>query len=492
MPDPAGNRLRWLLAGLGVGVFAWVALAVPARATYGGRTTADEPQYLLSALSLAEDLDLDISDELRDERWRDFHEGELPRQTEPTADGREISPHDPLLPAYLAVPMALGGWAGAKLALAALAGLLAAAVAWVAVRRFAVAPALAVGTTAAFALAAPLAPYGVQVYPELPAALAVTVAVAALTGTLGRRELLVLVLAVVALPWLAVKYAPVAVALVAVAAVRLWRDDRRRTLVGLGGAFALAGVVFLAVHRLVYGGWTVYAAGDHFTETGEVSVMGTDPDYLGRSQRLIGLLADRSFGLVLWAPVFLFAVVALGALARRRPPGWPALVAPLAAGWATATWIALTMHGWWWPGRQVVVVVPLLVVATAWWLDRHRGAIGAFAVAAVVGALTWAWLLVEVLRERLRLIIDFEATTGPWVRAARLVLPDLRVPGTRTWALAAVWGVVLVGLLGLGWWSERRSAGGGGRRAQHEDAGAGEAAETDVAALDLHREGAVG
>ncbi len=492
MPGAGGTRLRWWLLALGVATFAWVALAVPARATYGGRTSADEPQYLLSALSLAEDLDLDISDELRDERWRDFHEAELPRQTEPNADGREISPHDPLLPAFLAVPMALGGWAGAKLALAALAGVLAAVVAWVAVRRFGVSPGMAVGVTAAFSLAAPLAPYGVQVYPELPAALAVAVAVAALTGTLGRRDLLVLVVAVVALPWLAVKYAPVAVALVAVAALRLWRDDRRRTLAALGAAFALAGAAFLAVHRLVYGGWTVYAAGDQFTETGEAGVIGTDPDYLGRTQRLIGLLVDRSFGLVTWAPVLLFAVVALGALARRRPPGWVALAAPLAAGWATATWVALTMHGWWWPGRQVVVVVPLLVVATAWWLERHRGAVAAFAVAGVVGVLTWGWLLVEVRREQLRLIIDFDATTGPWVRAVRLGLPDFRQYGTRTWALAAAWAVVLVGLLVLGWWGERRSAGGGGRRAQHEDAGAGEAAEADVAALDLHREGAVG
>ena len=487
-----GTRLRWWLLALGVGTFAWVALAVPARATYGGRTTADEPQYLLSALSLGEDLDLDISDELRAERWRDFHEAELPRQTEPNADGREISPHDPLLPAYLAVPMSLGGWVGAKLALAAVAGVLAAATAWVAVRRFGVAPVAALGVTAAFALASPLAPYGVQVYPELPAALAVTVAVAALTGTLRGRGQVALVLAVVALPWLAVKYAPVAVALVAVGAVRLWREGRRRPLVVLAGAFAAAGAAFLVMHRLVYGGWTVYAAGDQFTETGEVSVIGTHPDYVGRSQRLIGLLVDRSFGLATWAPVFLFTVVALGALVRRRPPGWTALVAPLAAGWATATWVALTMHGWWWPGRQVVVVVPLLVVTTAWWLDRHRGAVTAFVVAAVLGVASWAWVLAEVLLERLRLVIDVDATTGPWLRAWRLVLPDFRQYGVRTWSLAVVWALVLVALLALGWRGERGSAGRGGGGAQDEDAGAGEAAEAHVAALDLDREGAVG
>ena len=486
-------RLRWWLAALALGVTAWTAIAVPARATYGGRTTADEPQYLLSAISLGEDLDLDISDELRDERWRDFHTAELPVQTEPNADGRAVSPHDPLLPALLAVPVLLGGWAGAKLALAALAGLLAAAMAWVAVRRFGVSPGVALGVAAAFGVASPLAAYGVQVYPELPAAFAVTVAVAALTGSFGRRGALVFALAVVALPWLAVKYVPVAAVLVALALFHLWRTDRRRQAGILTGGLAVAGLAFAGFHRLVYGGWTVYASGDHFSETGEVSVIGVDPNYVGRSQRLLGLLVDRSFGLVAWTPVFLFALVALGALARRRPPGWTALLLPALAGWATATWVALTMHGWWWPGRQVVVVVPLLVVTTAWWLDRHRRAVAPFAIAAVLGALSWAWVVVEVLQRRLRLIIDFDATRDPWVRGLRLVLPDFREPGVRTATLAVLWGVVLVGLLVLGWWSERASGrGAGGRRGQHEDAGAGEAAEADVAAVDLHREGAVG
>src|SRR3954468_22166582 len=122
------------------------------RATHGGRTTADEPQYLLSATSLAEDLDLDISDELRAERWRAWHEAELPQQTKPLLDGRRVSPHDPLLPALLAGPVAVGGWVGAKLAMAAMAGLLAAATLWVAVRRLGVGLGPAVLAVGGFAL----------------------------------------------------------------------------------------------------------------------------------------------------------------------------------------------------------------------------------------------------------------------------------------------------------------------------------------------------
>ena len=52
----------WLtLVLVGVGVTCWVAPGIAAPASLGGRVTADEPQYLLTALSLGEDFNLDIS-----------------------------------------------------------------------------------------------------------------------------------------------------------------------------------------------------------------------------------------------------------------------------------------------------------------------------------------------------------------------------------------------------------------------------------------------
>ena len=68
-----------------------------------------------------------------------------------------------------------------------------------------------------------------------------------------------------------------------------------------------------------YGGWTVYATGDHFAETGEFSVVGTEVDLLGRARRLVGLLVDRDFGLAAWSPVWLLAPFGLGLLVRERP-----------------------------------------------------------------------------------------------------------------------------------------------------------------------------
>lgn len=443
-------RLGPVLGVLGVAVALWCAAAVPVRATYGARTTADEPQYLLSAISLAQDHDLDIHDELTAQRYRAFHEPALPQQTKLLPGGHEVSPHDPLLPLLLAAPVALGGWVGAKLALAAMAGALAAAMAWVAVRRFGVSVPLAVGVVGAFSAAAPLSAYGTQVYPELPAALAVTAAIGAVTGPFGRRGITAFTAAVIALPWLSIKYAPVVIALVAVAVWTLEaRGDRRRSLVMLG-ALAVAGVAYVAFHRVVYHGWTAYAAGDHFAG-GELQVIGSSPNYPGRTRRLFGLLVDRGFGLAAWAPVYLLAVPALAALARRRPPGTAVLALPLAAGWLNATFVALTMHGWWWPGRQVVVVLPAAVLAVAWWVQRTPAARPWFALAAVASLVLWAWVVVDGLRHRLALIIDFERTTDPLYQAWRHVLPDHRLATPASIPLDVLWLAVIAALAVAGW-----------------------------------------
>jgi hypothetical protein len=436
-----------LAAGLGAGV----------RTTFGGQAAVDEPQYLLTALSLWEDHSLDISDELAERRWLDFHDAELPVQTQVLDGGRQVSPHDPLLPLLLAAPMGLGGWVAAKLTLALLAGGVAALTVWVAVRRFGVRPWLAGAGTAVVAASPPLAVYGQQVYPELPAAGAVLVAVAAATGSLGRRGIALVGGAVVALPWLSVKYAPVAAVLAALVLWRLARAGRpggRRAAVSLAGGLGAAGVLYLALHQLWWGGLTVYASGDHFVPTGEASVMGVDPDYVGRSLRLVALLVDRAYGLAAWAPVWLLAVVALAALARRRPAGWAMLALPALTGWAMATWAALTMHGFWWPGRQVVVVLPLLVVVLLWWADRVAGHLGraAAALLGLVGLAATAALLVDGWARDITWVSGFELVDDPLYSWARVLLPDYRGDlAAGDWVRHGAWIAVLAALALVGW-----------------------------------------
>jgi hypothetical protein len=427
------------------------ALGVPARATYGARTTADEPQYLLTALSLAEDGDLDISDELAARRWRPFHEAALPEQTRLLAGGRRISPHDPLLPVLLAPAVVVGGWIGAKLTLVLLAGVTAALLVWTAVRRLGVRASVAAMVVAVLSASVPLAPYGSQIYPELPAALTVTAGLGALLAPLRRASVAVVVAVCCALPWLGIKFAPVAMALATVAVVRLVRDRRVALAGALVAALAVAAIVYVVVHQVVWTGWTVYASADHFAGSGEAGVIGFAPDYWGRSVRLAGLLTERSFGIAAWQPAWLLAVPALAAMVRERPAHWPALGLVLIAGWLNATFVALTMAGWWFPGRQIVVVLPAAVLATAWWLDGHRRARPVFALAGGVGIISWVVLTMEVATGRLTLIVDFFATANPLFRAWRRLLPDFMEVTTITWWWHAVWLVLLIILAALGW-----------------------------------------
>ncbi|HEX2498043.1 MAG TPA: hypothetical protein VHO00_04535 [Actinomycetes bacterium] len=459
------------------------AAGIGVRATFGAHVAVDEVQYLLSALSVAEDGNLDISDEWAEQRWADFADTEPPVQTDVLSGGRELSPHDPLLPVLLALPMGALGWVGAKLALALLAGLLAASTLWLAVRRFAIPLPLATVGVGLASASAPLAVYGQQVYPELAAALAVVLAVAALTApSSSRGPMLLLGAAVTVLPWLSVKYVPVAASLAVLAGYRWWRTGHRRAVGWLSVGLLLMGATYLAVHRAVWGGWTVYASGDHFRESGEFGVIGFHPSYVGRALRLVGLLADRGYGLVPWQPGWLLLGPALGAavglawLARpgrtTEPPdhadavdrtaaaasGWHTAVLawPLLAGWLVATFVAVTMSGFWWPGRQLVVVLPLALLVILRWLAgvgpaARRVALGL----GVLGVWSYACLLVDGYQREITWVSGFQRVDDPVYALLRPLLPDY---GGQFWLRHVLWLIALAVLAWAGWRAATRRA----------------------------------
>ena len=298
-------------------------------------------------------------------------------------------------------------------------------------------------------------------YPELPAALAVMAAVAAATAPLSRKSAAVFVGAVVVLPWLAVKYVPVAAVLVVVALWR-WRHqlDRtnRRWLAAVVAALAFAGAAYLIMHRWLYGGWTSYAAGGYFGANGELSVLvpsrttPVDPAVSPASSSTTA--SDWRCGCRPGCSCRLPSAV----LWRRRPSGAGLLLLPLGAGWFVAAFVALTMHGWWWPGRQVVVVLPLAVVAVAVAVDAVPAARWVFVPVAVLGVTTWGWTTIEAITRRHVLVVDFERTGNPWIQAWRLVLPDGRSQSPADAALLAAWTVAIAALGWAGWRYLRTSA----------------------------------
>lgn len=507
--------MAWSLLFVWVVVTLAAAVGVPGRATDVRQTSGDEPHYLVTAISLAQGGDLDVADEYADGRYRPFHAPDLSPQGSRGDDGRIVEPHDPLLPTLLALPVALGDWAAAKGALAVIAGLTAAVTAWTMVKRFGVRLWVAAGTASVFGASAPLAVYGQQIYPEIPAALAVVVVVAALTQAVPRRlvgagtghhgfasstrresaaagdhahhgrhpdlgtrslghrrstdgvspaSLVAAGLGIVTLPWLSVKYVPLAAILAGLVLWPTWRGGQRREAFGFVVALTLAGVAYLGLHVAWYGGPTVYAAGQFFqAHGGQSSVFGVAPDWLGRSTRLLGLLVDREFGIAAWQPAWLLAVPALAGLARRRPAGWTALAGPIAVAWLAATFVAATMHGWWFPGRQVVVGLPLVTVAVGWWIDGaptgrqvSRGRLIALGALGVFGVVTYVWLVAETWSGASNWIVDFAATSNPWYRIWRLALPNYRLLTVGTWIRHTIW-IAVLATLGVWAWRNARS-----------------------------------
>ena len=131
----------------------------------------------------------------------------------------------------------------------------AAATLWLAARRFAVPVGAGSVVVGAFYGAPPLTAYATQVYPEMPAALCVALGLAAITGPLRCTGRALALVSIVALPWLSVKFVPVAAVIAVVLSIRLWPDRRRQLALDLL-ILAVAATAYVVFHRNVYGGWT--------------------------------------------------------------------------------------------------------------------------------------------------------------------------------------------------------------------------------------------
>jgi len=194
----------------------------------------------------------------------------------------------------------------------------------------------------------PIAPYALLIFPELPAALALTYAIRRLSAPCNRGwQWLSTGGAVAFLPWLHQRFVPVAAVL---GAVLLWRYWRSRDA---SVAVACVIVTIGATSLLNYNWWLydspMQNVADH---AGFSSTAGT-------INGLVGLLLDAQWGLVINAPVFLVAIVAL--------PRWLQVDrdrALLAIAVVTPYLVLVGAYRVWWgewgpAARYLVPVVPL-------------------------------------------------------------------------------------------------------------------------------------
>lgn len=396
--------------------------------------SGDEPHYLLMAQSLWREGDLDLRDNYAREDWREFRGGPTePHYAAPRKDGRPFPGHAPGLPFILAPVYAFGG----RLACAILLGAMVAGVGAIAFH-IAVLEGLSTGSALVAGLLAagpPLAAYGLHIYSEAASTLALFAAYALLRfGAGGVAPALAAALAC-ALPFLHPRMALGSIA-IALAAF-LYRD--RVSL----RAFA----VVTALGVAAYGGFWMTIFGVP-TALGAYGGVPEDAAF-NPLQALLGLLIDRAYGLLPYAPVFLalFLLKAprgTSAADLRRDRVELAMV--------LAVLLPALLWRMWWGGQSppARLIAPMTPFLALWVARRFEASLQPMVRRAIVAAMAWSWalfLFAALQPGRLLFINKRVRPTRMWDALWPPVdglLPDLARPEWSDWTIAAGWLAILL------------------------------------------------
>ncbi len=319
-------RIAWLTRRSARVHTALIWLAAAGAATAGAAQlthtslfpSGDEPHYLVLAQSLWRDGDLRIENNHTRGDYHDYFARDLePHFLTRGADGEIYSVHPVGMPVLVAPVLAAGGYTLVVAFFIALAAT-AATVAWRWTVATTGAPGPATLAWAAIVFSAPFLINAFTIYPEVPAALVVALAVSlVLRPTPDRRPWHDVAVSVLAglLPWLSTKYAPMSAAIIAVAWARVWwpmhaseRPDRSvASLVRLGGPF---GVILAGWFAFFYAYWGTPWPGAPYGRMVQTKLGNT---IFG----VPGLLFDQEYGLLAYAPAYVLAGFGLWTMARR-------------------------------------------------------------------------------------------------------------------------------------------------------------------------------
>ena len=319
--------------------------------------SGDEPHYLLIAYSLLHDGDLAVADNYERQDYREYFSGKMGPHL---AHGTPYSVHGVGLPLLLLPGFALWGLRGVLLTEALIGSLLVREV-------YRYAESLDLGKSAAllasvgFGLTAPALFLCVSAYPELPAALVVVAAMRHISAKSpwSARQAFLWGLAVGCLPFLHIKYIPLAVILGL--GFLVFRREQR----GFAAAGWIVGLVGLVVFSSI-----LIGSPNPLASYGRQRVF-LELVPLG----LAGLLFDQEFGLLPASPIYIVALTAFGSLLRRESRLGLLMFGVFAAaaipGAAHPLWSGGTSP----PARFLFPALPLLAVAAAflWRKDGTRG-----------------------------------------------------------------------------------------------------------------------
>jgi hypothetical protein len=431
-----------------------IYLVVGVWTTRRANATGDEPYYFMAADALLRGEGLDLT-----ERWRalpmasyetgaEVARSEFERSTAPSRARAGSYPlHDPGTSFIIALPLALGGRAlvsafvALAMAIAIALGALATSAAG-ATRRTTIAAGLAVG------LAAPALTYSGQVFPDALAPLPFGLAVCAVIGALPRWTL---GLAIAALPFLHLRFWPLALALLAAYAIA-FRPGRREAALVIAPLVAVVLLLSL-LGAVVYGLAIPHAGFLLFFADRPDAQLATYTRPTGEG--LAGIFVDRAFGLVPAAPLLALLAFGAGAAVRRRSRVGLLTCVPI-------PYLVLVSFLDWTGGfnpqaRYFAVLTPLAVVLLALALEARV----AWLAAIPLGIWTLGQSLVYAVAPWLR--YDFYGVPPladkAWDRfldfTPSAVFPLFGCCGTTTTLLAIGWSALLAVLVAAGAASRR-------------------------------------
>jgi hypothetical protein len=427
-------------------------------------TASDEPHYLIIMQSLVFDRDLDLTDNYASEAYREFYPDRLPDIHAIQVGPWQYPIRDLGLPLIGSIPFALAGRAGV-VALMSLVAVALAAQMYLACRDLRIGHRPAFVGTAIACVTHPLLTYTTQIYPELLAALGFVTAARLLRAGRGSTPLALAgaSLCIGVLPWLSTRAALIAVGAALVIAYCAMRPLTIPTLSSAQRAIrvAAAALPFLALlAALSFVNWLLFARfmpGAGYYLVSDQQPILTFAPHVGT----LGLLFDRTFGLIPRAPVYLVAAVGVVALWRRASPSLVALF----LGWFAAFVYVASLAFWWAdggpPSRYLVAGVPFVVVLLAAGLERLESLSSAAwrAVAAGLAALSVFIVYVYAVLPNIRydIAVDIRLTerdgqlfefVGKLLRPdPASAFPSIVRAAPLDFALGALWIAVLAALL---------------------------------------------
>jgi len=367
------------LALIVLGCMAMYALFIPRIMAALDPLTGDEPFYVMTALSIAHDGDLNETNNYAQGDYRAFYPPDplpagwrgwpiFPRELPPHA-AHSVRPglyskHGLGVAVLILVPYLLGGRLATILFLNLVAALVAANIVLLA-RRHGHGWRGAIALALPLIFANPLMGYAYLIFPEIFAALAIIYAYRrACEERNTAQQWLGVGLGLAILPWLHARFIPAVLGLAAILLAGWLREPswRRRLaalLPPLGSAVALLGY-YLAIY------------GRPFPATEDHAGFNTPPEIVNAG---FGLFLDEQWGLLIHAPIYLLTAVGLGVLWRTRRADLLAILAVALPYLALVAFYQVWWGEWGPAARYLAPLAPLAIAPIAAWAGQVRRAV---------------------------------------------------------------------------------------------------------------------